>query len=177
MTFFIAMQNRRAVASYLHPQTIIRECREFIMVARSGGKNEYLSISNAGASTGIEGQAPQELSPDLSVFATLVSQGPNNTEIFVVERNLPEGQEVFGQHVGGDGYFFLSQSEDLVSLKGAVRLKPDMKTRSLENRCMLLAENEPGATIHFDATYVPWSRELLPCGLRNDPQPQISATR
>ena len=92
--FFIAMQNRRAMASYLHPQTIIRECREFIMVARSGGQKEFLSISNAGASTGIEDEAPLELTPDLSIFATLVSQGPNNTDLFIVERNLPEGQEV-----------------------------------------------------------------------------------
>ena len=176
MTFFIAMRNRRAMASYLHPQTIIRECCEFLMVTRSGGQNEFLSISNAGASTGIEDEAPLELNPDLSIFATLVSQGQNNTEIFIVERNIPFGQEVRGHHVGGDGYIFLQQSEHLFSLKGAVRLKPDMKTRLLGDRCLLLAENEPGATIHFDASYVSWSRELLPYGFSNDLKSQCSAS-
>ncbi len=177
MTFFIAMQNRRATASYLHPQTIIRESSEFLIVTRSGGQKEFLSISNAGASTGIEDEAPLELIPDLSIFATLVSQGPNNTEIFIVERNLPEGRKISGHHVGGDGYIFLNQSEDLVSLKGAVRLKPDRKTRSLEDRCLLLAENEPGATIHLDASYVPWSRELLPYKLGDGPQSEFSVLK
>ena len=164
MNFFIAMQNRRAMASYLHPQTIVRECSEFLIVSRLGGRNQFLSISNAGASTGLEDEAPPELTPELVIFATLVSQGPNGGEIFIVERELPEGCAVDGHHVGGDGYIVLHLSSNEFSLKGAVRLRPDAKTRPLGAHCPLLAANEPGATVHLDAAYVPWNRELLPAG-------------
>ncbi|MEM9973400.1 MAG: hypothetical protein AAF771_04410 [Pseudomonadota bacterium] len=162
MTFFIAMQNRRATASYWHPQTIITERNEFLIVSRSGGRNEFLSISNAGACTGLESEAPSRLSPDLVLCATLVSQGPDGGEMFLVERSPPEGSKIRGQFIGGDGYFFLEQTGQTLALRGSARLKPGARTRAAAERCLLLGENEPGATVHFSAAYVPWDNELLP---------------
>ena len=164
MTFYIAMQNRRATASYLHPQTIISERNEFLIVSRSGGRSEILSISNAGASTGFEAEAPEKLTPDLVILATLVSQGPDGGEVFLVERDPLENFDPGGRFVGGDGYFYLRESGSAVTLKGSVRLRPGPATRQAANQCLLLAEDEPGVTVHVDAAYVPWARELLPGG-------------
>ncbi len=162
MTFFIAMQNRRATASYWHPQTIISERNEFLIVSRSGGRNEFLSISNAGACTGFEDEAPSRLSPDLVLCATLVSQGPGGGEMFLVERSPPAGLDIRGAFIGGDGYVFLEQTDRTLALRGSARLKPGARTKAAAERCLLLGENEPGATVHFSAAYVPWDNELLP---------------
>ncbi len=164
MTFYIAMQNRRATASYLHPQTIISERNEFLIVSRSGGRSEILSVSNAGASTGIETEAPEALTPDLVVLATLVSQGPDGGEVFLVERDPLDGFDPRGRFIGGDGYFYLRENTTAITLKGSLRLRPDPRTRQVAAECLLLADNEPGAAIHIDAAYVPWARELLPGG-------------
>jgi hypothetical protein len=162
LSFYIAMQNRRAMASYWHPQTIISESHEFLIVSRSGGRNEYLSISNAGASTGLEAEAPTGLRPDLVILATLVSQGLDGGEIFLIERDLPAGVVVEGEHVGGDGYLLLTEAQDAITLKGAARLRSTSQTRDVQRRCLLLQPEEPGVTVHFDAVYVPWAREVLP---------------
>ena len=162
VSFFIAMRNRRAMASYWHPQTIISVDHEFLVVSRSGGRNEYLCISNAGACTGQEQEAPSDLEPGLVILATLVSQGPNGGEIFLIERDIPEGVAVHGTHIGGDGYLLLDESRETVTMKGAARLRPGPRTRSAASRCFLLGKGEPGAAIHFDAVYVPWAREILP---------------
>ncbi len=165
MSFFIAMHNRRAMASYWHPQTIISEDHEFIVVSRSGGRNEYLWISDAGACTGQEREAPSDLEPGLVIFATLVSQGLNGGEIFLIEREVPEGVTVKGMHIGGDGYLLLDEAgEDGVTIKGAARLRPSPGERRAKGLCSLLQEGQPGATVHFDAVHVPWAREVLPDG-------------
>ncbi len=169
MTFCIAMQNRRAVASFLHPQTIISERSEYLIVSRSGGENTFLSVSNAGACTGLESEAPQGLSPDLEMCATLISQGPDGLEIFIVEQVVPDGYEPKGTFIGGDGYFALESSDEGVRLKGAARFKPGPRTKAAASRCLLLGENEPGATIHFKADYLPWKDELLPNDFRRSP--------
>ncbi|SPH17531.1 hypothetical protein DEA8626_01054 [Defluviimonas aquaemixtae] len=156
MSFFIAMQNRRATARHLHPQTFTSARNEFLIVSRSGGRNEFLSISNAGDCTGQEEEAPAELKPDAVLHATLVAQGPDGGEIFVVERQKRKGHVGEGRHLGGDGYILLHQAEDRVSLTGAVRLRPGVNPRP--------AGNLPGATVRFDAAYVPWSGERLPAG-------------
>ncbi len=173
MSFFIAMKNRRAMAGYWHPQAIISERHEFLIVSRSGGRNEYLSISNAGASTGEEEEAPSDLRPDLVILATLVSQGLDGGEIFLVERDVPEGAKVSGRHIGGDGYLLLQDSASGLRIRGAARLRPGPETRRAHDRCLLLGENEPGATVHVDATYIPWSREVLPSGFRNGRAPRF----
>ncbi len=121
-----------------------------------------MSISNAGASTGLEAEAPEELTPDLVILATLVSQGPSGGDIFLVEHDPPDGVEPPGRFVGGDGYIHLRQASDTLKLNGSVRLRPGPRTLSAARDCLLLSENEPGATVHLDAAYVPWSRELLP---------------
>lgn len=166
MTFYIAMQNRRATASYLHPQTIISERNEFLIVSRSGGRSEILSVSNAGASTGFEAEAPEKLMPDLVVLATLVSQGPDGGEVFLVERDPLENFDPGGRFVGGDGYFYLREDNSTVTLKGSVRLTPGPHTREAASQCLLLSQDEPGATVHVDAAYLPWARELLPGGFK-----------
>ena len=175
MTFYIAMQNRRATASYYHPQTIISERNEFLIVSRSGGRSEILSVSNAGASTGFEAEAPDKLMPDLLVLATLVSQGPDGGEMFLVERDPLENFAPEGRFVGGDGYFYLREGNGAMALKGALRLRPGPRTRPAAKQCLLLAENEPGATVHVDAAYVPWARELLPGGFKGGGAPGRSA--
>ncbi|WP_120499077.1 hypothetical protein [Roseovarius sp. EL26] len=172
MSFFIAMQNQRAIASYHHPQTILARYNEFLIVKRSGKKNEFLSISNAGACLEREHEAPMELTADLAIFSTFVSQGPNESELFIVDRKLPDGQETIGHHVGGDGCVFLQQSGDTISLGGVIRLESGTQTGSHRNDCPLLAANEPGIVAHFDATYVPWSRELLPYDFNSDRYPR-----
>lgn len=169
MTFYIAMQNRRAMASYLHPQTIVSEQSEYLIVSRSGGRNEFLSISNAGACTGHEDTAPARLHPDLVLCATLVSQGPRNGEIFIVERDPPEGLQLQGRFVGGDGYFLLEQAAGHLALTGSVRLKPGARTQAAAPGCILLGASEPGAAVHFHASYVPWTNELLPAGFASGP--------
>ncbi|MEL6411336.1 MAG: hypothetical protein AAGK67_02065 [Pseudomonadota bacterium] len=162
MTFCIAMQNRRAVASYLHPQTIISQRNEYLIVTRSGGGNTHLSVSNAGACTGLESEAPQGLSPDLVMCATLISQGPDGRDMYVVEQVEPSGFEVKGTFIGGDGYFTLDHSGEGMALSGTARFKPGPRNTAAADRCILLGENEPGATVHFEAVYVPWCDELLP---------------
>ncbi|MEL6645215.1 MAG: hypothetical protein AAFQ79_14885 [Pseudomonadota bacterium] len=164
MSFFIAMLNRRATASYWYPQTIISERNEFLIVSRLGGGNEFLSISDAGACTGLEVQAPSRLCPGLAMCATLVSQGPDGSEVFLVEDAPPEGCDVKGNFVGGDGFLILDQRSDRLRLHGSARFKPGPRTRAASDRCLLLGENEPGAAVHFSATYIPWEAELLPSG-------------
>lgn len=169
MTFCIAMQNRRAVATYWRPNTIISQLSEYLIVSRSRGKNTFLSISNAGACTGLENEAPQGLSPDLVMCATLISQGPNGQEIFVVEKTAPDGFEYKGSFVGADGYFSLECSDGNVTLTGATRFKSGSRKDSNFANCILLGENEPGATVHFKASYVPWQGELLPAEFGENP--------
>ena len=166
MSFFIAMQNRRGVASYWHPQSIVRESSEFLIVSRSGGQNELLRISTAGASSGIETEAPTGLRPDLVMVATLVSQGPDGGRIFLVERTRPEGIEIEGRFVGGDGYLLLTEAEDRITLRGSARIRSDRKTAAILDRCVFFANEEPGATVHLDARYLPWVNEVLPAGFR-----------
>ncbi|WP_339106770.1 hypothetical protein [Roseovarius rhodophyticola] len=132
-----------------------------------GGKS-YLSVSNAGACTGLESEAPQGLSPDLVMYATLVSQGPNGQYVFIVEQSVPDGLEVKGRFIGGDGYFALEFSGASVSLKGAARFKPGPRTSAASPHCVLLGENAPGATVHFSAEYVPWQDEMLPRGFEGE---------
>lgn len=157
MNYFIAMQNRRAVADDFNSHTLDRERNEFLIVSRSGGQNEFLSISCAGACSGREVEAPAELEPDAVIHATLVSQGPDGREIFVVERKPRGDADLNGRHLAGDGYFLLHDSDGNVRLTGAVRFRPGAGRR--------LAGSNPGATTHFDAAYVPWSGERLPAGL------------
>jgi hypothetical protein len=164
VSFFIAMQNRRGVASYWHPQSIVSESDEFLIVSRSGGRNEFLRISNAGASSGTESEAPTGLRPDLVMVATLVSQGLDRGEIFLVERSKPEAVEVDGRFIGGDGYLLLMEDGDGVSLKGSARIRSDRRTAAVLGRCVFFANDEPGATVHFDARYIPWVHEVLPGG-------------
>ncbi|MEO0703011.1 MAG: hypothetical protein AAFV31_13035 [Pseudomonadota bacterium] len=170
MSFFIAMLNRRATASYWYPQTIISERNEFLIVSRSGGGNEFLSISSAGACTGLEDVAPSRLSPDLVVCATFVSQGPNGAEVFIVEHDPPDGCDVKGNFVGGDGYVLLEQSSQELRLRGSARFKPGAQSRAVSRHCLLLGENEPGAAVHFRASYIPWDAELLPADFDAGPR-------
>ncbi len=164
MSFFIAMQNRRGVASYWHPQSIVSESDEFLIVSRSGGRNEFLRISNAGASSGTEKEAPTGLRPGLVMVATLVSQGPDRGEIFLVERTKPDAVDTDGRFVGGDGYVLLTHDAGGVTLKGSARIRSDQKTAAVLDRCLFFANDEPGATVHFDARYIPWVHEVLPGG-------------
>jgi hypothetical protein len=171
VSFFVAMQNRRAVASYWHPQSIVSESDEFLIVSRSGGRNDFLRISNAGASSGIEDEAPTGLRPDLVMVATLVSQGLNGGEIFLVERRKPEGLDVEGRFVGGDGYLLLEESADGILLKGSARIRSGRKSAAILGHCVFFANDEPGATVHFDARYIPWVHEVLPGSFRRSAVP------
>ena len=164
MSFFIAMQNRRAVASYWHPQSIVSESDKFLIVSRSGGRNEFLRISNAGASSGIEKEAPTGLRPDLVMVATLVSQGLDGGEIFLLERRKPEGLDIEGRFVGGDGYLLLVEGARGITLKGSARIRSGRKAAAVLGHCVFFANDEPGATVHFDARYMPWVHEVLPGG-------------
>ena len=172
MTFFVAMQNRRAVASYLHPQTIISQRSEFIIVSRSGGKNQFLSVSNAGACTGLEDEAPQGIQPELFMCATLISQGPDGEQVFLIEQVKPDSVSAMGHFVGGDGYVLLSSSPSNLSLRGAARLKPGARTAAAAEHCVLLGDNESGAALHFNADYIPWPDEVLPPGFSPPAGPQ-----
>lgn len=171
MSFFIAMQSQRATASYLHPQTLLHRDTEFLVVKRSGYHNEYLSVSTAGRSCLEDVEAPAHLRPDLTLSATLASKGPDESELFVIERTLPEGHRLKGLHIVGDGCLFLRQSDHEISLYGVARLKAEDQDDLLRQRCQLFGVNEPGAAIHFKATQIPWSRELLPGGFRRNQPP------
>jgi len=171
VSFFIAMHNRRGVASYWHPQSIVNESDEFLIVSRSGGRNEFLRISSAGATSGTETEAPTGLRPDLVMVATLVSQGLNGGEIFLVERKIPQGVTVEGRFVGGDGYLLLTEGEAGITLKGSARIRSGRKTTAVLGHCVFFANDEPGATVHFDARYLPWVHEVLPGGFRKGPAP------
>jgi hypothetical protein len=168
VSFFIAMQNRRGVASFWHPQSIVSESDEFLIVSRSGGRNELLCISSAGASSGIETEAPTGLRPGLCMVATLVSQGPDRGEIFLVERARPEGVDINGRFIGGDGYLILTEGADHVTLRGSARIRSDTRTAAVLGHCVFFANDEPGATVHFDARYLPWVNEILPNGFAAD---------
>lgn len=170
VTFLIAMQNRRAVASYLHPQTILSERNEFLIVSRSGGQNQFLSVSNAGACTGFEEEAPIGIQPELFMCATLISQGPDGEQVFLIEQVQPDTVETKGVFVGGDGYFFLSPSPSGLSLHGAARVRPGPHAGAAPP-CVLLRDDEPGAALHFSAAYLPWSDEVLPPGFSRPDTP------
>lgn len=176
MSFFIAMQNRRATASYRHPDAILSERTEFLIVSRSGARNEFLSISEAGACTGREDEAPAELAAGLMVHATLVSQGIDDGELFLVERDAFEGAPGPGHPIGGDGYILLHQSAGELRLSGTLRFRPGDETRAARARCVLLGPDEPGVVLHLWAAHVPWSRELLPAGFRGDGDTPPEAT-
>jgi hypothetical protein len=163
------MRNRRAVASYWHPQSIVSESDEFLIVSRSGGRNEILRISSAGASSGTETMAPTRLRPDLVMVATLVSQGLDGGEIFLVERRRPVGLDIEGHFLGGDGYLFLDADADGMVLRGSARIRSGRKTAALLGHCVFFANDEPGATVHFDARYLPWVHEVLPGGFEGCP--------
>jgi hypothetical protein len=167
VSFYIAMQNRRGVASYWHPQTIVSESDEFLIVSRSGKKNEFLCISSAGASSGTESEAPAGLRPDLVMIATLVSQGPNGGQIFLIERKFRDVVDSRAQFVGGDGYLLLTETAEGIALKGSARIRSGRKTAAVLGHCVFFANDEPGATVHFDARYLPWVHEVLPAGLRS----------
>jgi hypothetical protein len=169
VSFFVAMRNRRAVASYWHPQSIVSESDEFLIVSRSGGRNEILRISNAGASTGTEMEAPTSLRPDLVMVATLVSQGLDGGEIFLVERRRPDGLDIEGHFLGGDGYLFLDADAEGMVLRGSARIRSSRKAAALLGHCIFFANDEPGATVHFHARYLPWVHEVLPGGFEGRP--------
>lgn len=162
VTFFIAMRNRRSMAPYWSPNAIVSEMNEFLIVSRMGARNEHLTISNAGVCRGVERKAPDDLAPDLVILATLVSQGPDAGEVFLVERDLPPGLTLPGRHVGGEGYIYLTNGTLGPRLRGAARLRAEPQLRSILSGCYFFGNDESGATIHIDAKYVPWVGELLP---------------
>lgn len=168
MSFFIAMQNRRGVASFWNPRAIVSESDEFLIVSRSGGQDEYLRISTAGASSGVETEAPTGLRPDLVMVATLVSQGLNGGNIFLVERKRPERLEIEGRFVGGDGYLLLTEGPETITLKGSARIRSTRKTAAVLGHCVFFANDEPGAIVHLEGRYVPWVHEVLPGGFRGE---------
>lgn len=170
MSFFIAMHNRRATASFYHPQSIISERSEFLIVARSGERNQYLSISVAGQCTGLEQHAPSELKPANVFLATLVSQGTNGQETFIVESVAPERPIQNGSFVAGEGFFVLSEDDQDIVLKGTVRLQPGVLEHPAATGAHLMFEEDDGAVLHFDASYLPWSEELVPGGFRRGVQ-------
>jgi hypothetical protein len=94
--------------------------------------------------------------------ATLISQGPNTLETFIVEQTAPDGFTPKGRFIGGDGYFRLDTAGGGFTLEGSARFKPGPRTSAAADRCILLGDNEPGATVHFHAHYLPWQNELLP---------------
>jgi hypothetical protein len=98
------------------------------------------------------------------MVATLVSQGPDRGEIFLVERVRPEGADIDGRFIGGDGYLLLTEGADGITLRGSARIRSDTNTAAVLGRCVFFANDEPGATVHFDARYVPWVHEVLPGG-------------
>ncbi len=157
MSYLIAMLNRRAKATHLHPQTFMSDDNEFLIVSRSGGRNEFLTISNAGACSGREEEeAPAELTPETVLHATLVSQGHETGDIFVVEREKRRSHDDKTLHLAGDGYILLRQTENQVRLTGAARLWPGSHPHP--------DAALPCATVEFDAIYVPWAFERPPVG-------------
>lgn len=170
MTFFIAMHNRRAMAKFDNPRTIISECNEFLIVSRSGGCNQFLCVSNAGACKDLEVSAPGGLIPVFGIYATLVLQNTFDGELFLVESEISNAPDFPGITVGGDGYLLLRQSNRGISLNGAVRIKDRDGTTEDFPQCLLFDEPDPGATLYLDANYVPWEREVLPAGFSHPDQ-------
>ncbi|WP_370402470.1 hypothetical protein [Sulfitobacter sp. JB4-11] len=164
MTFFIAMQNRRAMAKFDNPRTIISESNEFLIVSRSGGCNQFLSVSNAGACTDLEVSAPGGLIPAFGIFATLVLQNTFDGDLFLVERDTSRAPSPSKTTLGGDGYLLLYQSDNQISLTGAVRIQERDDMPEALRQCLPFDEPDPGATLYFNASYLPWEREILPSG-------------
>lgn len=177
MTFFIAMQNRRAMAQFDNPRTIISECNEFLIVSRSGGCNKFLTISNAGACADFEVSAPRNLVSVFGIFATLVLQNTFDGELFLVERDTSNFPDRPGIMLGGDGYLVLHQSENEIRLSGAVRIKNGNENTEALKGCLSFAEPDPGATIYLNASYLPWEREILPTGFFANDGKSFSAPR
>lgn len=162
MSFFIAMHNRRAMAKLDNPRTIISESNEFLIVSRSGGCNQFLSVSNAGACSELEVSAPGGLIPEFGIYATLVLQNTLEGDLFLVEQDLANAPSHPGTTLGGDGYLLLRQSENQITLSGAVRVKQSDEVSRVMPRCVPFDEPDPGATLYVHATYLPWEKEILP---------------
>ena len=177
MTFFIAMQNRRAMAKLDNPRTIIDESNQFLIVSRSGGSNQFLSVSNAGACTDLQASAPGGLMPEFGIYATLVLQNTFNGDLFLVDRAPPAAPHLPGTTLGGEGYLFLRQTHNLIALTGAVRIRPTDEIPPVLRQSISFDEPDPGAILYINARYLPWEREVLPPDFTWHDDPSVLAPR
>ena len=164
MGFFVAMRTLRSVASSARPQTVLKGFEEYLIVSRSGELNQFLEVSNAGAAENGEDRAPAHIAPEFVIDASLVGHGTKGDEIFLVDHDRHARPQIDACPLRADGYIRLHCNDSGFWLTGAIRLWPEGQPPKAVEHCMFLGDDEPGATLYLDATYLPWERELLPDG-------------
>ncbi|MCV6597790.1 MAG: hypothetical protein OIF40_12015 [Mangrovicoccus sp.] len=168
MGFRFAAQNRRTVSSLCHPDEVIDQDYSFCVLHRSHRGGEFLYLYETGDCTGSETRAPDELSLSHAMVASLVSRGPEpGNETFLLNREIPEGAHFEGLFLPAEGFLTLSYASAGPKLSGSIRVscsrpKVAVTTRAAIAHVLLDYGGSEGYVAHFDATYLPWSKEILP---------------
>lgn len=169
MSFTVAMQNRRATASFSSPYQVIDECYEYLIVMRFGEQDQYLSLSNAGASSGFEDSVTTLHSTDQVLTATLVSRGPlPEDSIYLIDPVTPDHLGPGVTHLAADGYLHLICGASVLRLTGAARLSPGAPVGATGPLSGFFGAD--GQTWHYDAAYLPWPEEHRPQNFLNTRQ-------
>lgn len=167
MSFYVAMQNRTAYASYSHPYLPLSTESRFLIVSRTRGYNQHITIADAGLSHGSDECAPDNLSPIRVLIGTLaVKDDKNSVETFIFNRHKPEGVAFEGAFFPADGFAVLSHQNGYPKLHACGRhahieqysegqITVTDQTGPVENSIRAFSW-------HYDAIYLPWVQELLP---------------
>ena len=167
MSFRIAMQGRKAVASLCRPHETIDQTYGYLIAERRRGSNEHLYVSEAGPCSANETQAPETLRPRNVMIGTLVSRGPSRgAETFLLNRHTPQGAEFRGLFLPADGFLRLTHSSVGLTVFGTARLTSAVcedcgYASQTIARALCDTPSPVGCVLHIDAAYIPWTQESL----------------
>jgi hypothetical protein len=157
--FRVAMSNSLGMASYMTPATVQGRGREWLIVARSGD-GKYIEISDSGEIVGEGLSAPDEITPNNTMFGILLREAESEA-VFLLVRHLPFSASVTGRFFPVDGYVSIVRSEGNLGLHASGRHAHSEGNINGTDVLYDIPFPAPGAgrAWHFDAKYVPWGGE------------------
>lgn len=168
MNFIVAMHNALRTAAYEAPARAADPVFEYLIVQRPDA--ETITISDAGrAPPDKPDEAPATLAANNTQVGTLIRRDTAaGTETFILNRFLPSGLVLprAESFFPADGFVVLGSRDGRPTVTVSGR---HAHAREIAGG-RFVAIDFPGAptssasafTWHFDATHVPWPREVLP---------------
>jgi hypothetical protein len=159
--FKIAMVNELGLAAYERPHNIMRQIKEWLIVTRSGQNGDLLSVSDAGGITTVPDRAPDDISPQNTMYGLLLRENSEKGAVFLLVRHLPVGTNVEGTFFPVDGYARIYSEDGVLMLEASGRHAHSRGERDGRDVLHDVPHPAPGDGMawHFSAFRLPWSRE------------------